>query len=97
MPAAYKYYYWVISEPQAEAGLVSYFWDWALVFFVLACWGFAPRRSCRNGNPSSGAPGCSMKEKEAKQRGKKMEEKDISEGFSFFENFLYFKIFIIYF
>lgn len=38
-----------------------------------------------------------MKEKEAKQRGKKMEEKDISEGFSFFENFLYFKIFIIYF
>lgn len=98
MPAAYKYYYRVISEPQTGVGL-SRAWCPAFgsglwVLFVLGCWGFAPRRSQRNGNPSSGAPGCSVKQKEVKQRGKKWKKKYLPRLF-LFENLLYLKYKII--
>lgn len=61
-----------------------------IFFFALGCWGFAPSRRRRNGNPSSGAPGRWMKQKEAKQRGKTGRKKGLP-GLFLFENRLYLK------
>lgn len=77
---------------------MSYFWDWAWVFLYWAV-GVLPQEKSKNfgnGNPDSGAPGCSMKVKEAKQRGKNG-RKSIFQGFSFFESLLYLKYKIIIF
>lgn len=68
---------------------------------ALNCWGFAPRKRQRNGNPSWGAPGYSVRQKGAKQRGKNRGKKDLP-GFFLFKPLPYLKCkitfdFLIYF
>lgn len=70
-------------------------------FFCTELLGFAPRKRQRNGNPSWGAPGYSVRQKETEQRGKTRGKKDLPRFF-LFETLPYLKckvtsVFLIYF
>lgn len=87
MPAAYKYYYWVISEPQAEVGLsrapCPTFGIELWGFFCIGLSGFCPKKEPEKWKSQLGSTWMVKERERSKTERKKWEKKNLPRLFLF--------------